>query len=114
MRIGIVGSREPTPAMKRRLRRYVRELDPFVTVVSGGARGIDSYAVLVAEEYGLATEVMPADWANDGRKAGHLRNARLVDSVDLLVAFWDGRSRGTRNAIDHAKHMVKPFVVVVG
>jgi hypothetical protein len=43
--------------------------------------------------------VFHADWERLGRKAGPIRNAQIVEGVDELVAFWDGRSRGTLNTI---------------
>jgi hypothetical protein len=30
------------------------------------------------------------------------RNQRLIDACDVLVAFWDGASNGTRQTIDRA------------
>jgi hypothetical protein len=111
MRVGIVGSRD-YPNLDQ-VERYVAELPPVgYTVVSGGARGVDRAAEASARRHRLGLDVMKADWDTYGRRAGMLRNAQLVESVDLLVAFWDGQSRGTKNAIDHARAMVKPFVVV--
>jgi hypothetical protein len=110
MRVGIVGSRD-YPNLDQ-VERYVMELPLYTTIVSGGARGVDRAAEASARRHGLELDVMKADWETHGRRAGLLRNAQLVDSVDLLVAFWDGKSPGTRNAIAHARNMVKPFVVV--
>ena len=34
--------------------------------------------------------------------AGPLRNEKMARVADALIAFWDGKSRGTKNMIDLA------------
>lgn len=96
-RIAIVGSRD-YPAADL-VRAYVEQLPRDSVVISGGATGVDSWAVEVAQTCGLPVEVFPADWARLGRKAGPLRNGQIVAAADRVVAFWNGRSRGTLNTI---------------
>ena len=109
--IAIVGSRA-YPRLDQ-VKRYVGMLPGIgVTVLSGGAQGVDTAAQDEADEQGIPTRIFLPEWGTLGRRAGVVRNAQLVDAADLLVAFWDGESRGTRNAIHHARNMVKPFVVV--
>lgn len=71
-------------------------------IVSGGARGADA----IGEQYGFDCEipvkVFPADWDKHGKAAGHIRNAEMAVYSDALVAFWDGKSRGTKNMIETA------------
>jgi hypothetical protein len=110
MRVAIVGSRN-YPRLDQ-VRRYIRELPEFTTVVTGGARGVDIVAEEAALRHRLKVEVFEADWEHQGRKAGVIRNAHVVDYVDFVVAFWDGESRGTKNVIDLCRSMVKPFAVV--
>ena len=45
----------------------------------------------------------PADWNRFGRTAGPKRNKQMANYANTLVAFWDGKSRGTKNMIDLAK-----------
>lgn len=45
----------------------------------------------------------PADWGTHGKSAGPKRNKQMAEYADALVAFWDGKSRGTKNMIDEAK-----------
>jgi len=110
LKVAIVGSRD-YPRLDQ-VQRYVRELPEFTTILSGGARGVDSCAVETARRRGLEIVEYLADWDGLGRRAGMVRNAQIVGAADLVVAFWDGKSRGTKNAIDHARNMVKPFAVV--
>lgn len=50
-----------------------------------------------------------ADWDRYGKSAGYRRNAEMAKFASeegnkgVLIAFWDGESRGTKNMIDLAK-----------
>lgn len=113
MRVGIVGSRafpNPEPTIAALLARWSESGD--ITVVSGGAPGVDSIAIAAAEQRGYATEVLPADWAMLGRQAGIVRNIQLVSKVDSVLALWDGSSPGTRNTIEQALIQRKHLEVV--
>ena len=78
-------------------------LHPDDIIVSGCAPGADSLAIKFAQEHGWKYELFPADWANDGKyKAGFLRNTRMVACSQVLIAFWDGQSGGTRDTIQKA------------
>jgi hypothetical protein len=74
-----------------------------VVVVSGTASGADRLGERYARERGLALERHPADWEGQGRQAGMRRNERMADHAEALVAFWDGRSPGTRHMIEAAR-----------
>ncbi|MBQ3698311.1 MAG: DUF2493 domain-containing protein [Prevotella sp.] len=73
-----------------------------IIIVSGTARGADSLGERYAHERAYTIERHPANWDSDGKAAGPIRNAQMADVADALIAFWDGRSRGTRNMIDVA------------
>ena len=76
---------------------------PYV-IVSGGARGADRLGEEYAKERGYELLVKPADWKTRGKKAGFLRNIEMAKESDMLVAFWDGQSMGTKHMIDLAHH----------
>ncbi len=101
MRVAIVGSRH-FPGLERGV-AYVEGLPEGTRLVTGSASGVDAAATRVARRRGLAVQVMGAGFeeARDPAVAA-ARNQRLVDQCDLLVAFWDGRSRGTRSTVDRA------------
>lgn len=83
-----------------------------ITIVSGAARGADSLGERYAKENGYAIESHPAKWDEFGKSAGYIRNKEMAQSADALVAFWDGKSRGTKHMIDLAKqHGLKVIVV---
>ena len=85
------------------------------TVISGTARGVDQMGERWATEQGLPIERFPADWDTYGKSAGYRRNAEMAKNADALIAFWDGKSRGTMHMIDYAKEMgLKVRVVQYG
>lgn len=74
-----------------------------IIIVSGGARGTDTLAKLYAEERGYAFKLHKALWDRQGKRAGALRNVEMVKDGDFAYFFWDGRSPGTKHAIECAK-----------
>lgn len=77
--------------------------DYDIIVVSGHAQGADMLGERFANEQDLILEVYPADWKAHYRSAGFRRNEQMGDISDGLIAFWDGRSHGTRHMIEYAK-----------
>ena len=83
-----------------------------IVIVSGHASGADSLGERYAQERGFQLETYPADWQAHGRAAGPIRNAKMANVAHALIAFWDGKSRGTKNMIETArKYNLKVAVV---
>lgn len=74
-----------------------------IEIISGGATGADALGERFAKEHNLSLKVVPADWKTYGRSAGPRRNEQMARMAGTLIAFWDGKSRGTKNMIDTAK-----------
>lgn len=83
-----------------------------VIVVSGHATGADALGEKYAKERGFILETYPAEWTKYGKQAGPKRNLRMAEVSNALVAFWDGKSRGTKNMIDLANMKGIPVKVV--
>jgi hypothetical protein len=109
MIVAIVGSREY--ADLDRVRRYVRTLPIGTMVVSGGAKGVDSVAAQTARQCGLAVIEHLPDWKRYGKSAGMIRNATIVQDADLVVAFWDQKSPGTKRSIEIARQLGKEVII---
>lgn len=77
--------------------------DSNVIVFSGGAEGADELAIQFAKEMKLPYRVFDADWDGLGKKAGMVRNQEMLLYADACIAFWDGKSEGTKNMIDITK-----------
>lgn len=82
---------------------YYLERLPDIQIVSGMARGADALGARYAKERGYPLKEFPADWDNLGKRAGYVRNQQMSEYSTHLVAFWDGKSRGTKHMIDIAK-----------
>lgn len=74
-----------------------------VEIVSGGARGADTLALEYARERGYPVTLMKADWDTHGKSAGYIRNQEMANYATHCLAFWDGKSRGTKHMIDIAQ-----------
>lgn len=114
--IAVIGSR--TFNDKKMLFDYLTaKLDKIKLVVSGGAKGADTLATQWSAEYGVPYMVFPALWNNPAtgvfdKGAGFKRNWHIIDSCDIVVAFYDGISKGTRNSLDIAKQLGKPVQII--
>lgn len=69
-----------------------------IVIVSGCARGADTLGMRYASENIFDVDKYPADWDKYGKKAGYMRNVEMA----ALIAFWDGKSKGTKHMIDIA------------
>ena len=76
-----------------------------ITIISGTALGGDKVGETYAQLRGLALKRYPAKWDKHGRAAGHIRNRKMAENADALIAFWDGKSRGTKNMIETAREL---------
>ena len=112
MRVAIVGSRHFSEP--ERVTDYVNGLAAGASIITGSASGVDAAATRAARARGLGVQVMPAsfDEMSDASKSA-ARNQRLVDACDVLVAFWDGTSKGTRATVDRALDAGKEVHVFV-
>ena len=77
--------------------------DYIVSIVSGMARGADMMAYDFAIQHQVAIYEFPANWDKFGKSAGYRRNAEMANFSQGLLAFWDGKSHGTKHMIDAAR-----------
>jgi hypothetical protein len=70
-----------------------------VEILSGHSGNVDYAAEHAAREAGLHLRTFVPDWRADGRAAGPLRNSLMIAEADILLAFWDGSSPGTKDSI---------------
>jgi hypothetical protein len=76
---------------------------PISRIVSGGAKGADSMAEKYAQERSKPVVIYRPEYSKYGKNAPLVRNKAIIDASDICVAFWDGKSRGTKHAISMAK-----------
>lgn len=110
VRVIIAGGRDFTDyhKLKTYMNCLLQLLDKSqVEIISGGAKGADSLGERYAREFGYKLKRFPADWNKYGKAAGPIRNKEMAlyaaEAKGVLVAFWDGSSRGTYDMITRAK-----------
>lgn len=81
-------------------------------IVCGEAKGADSLGRRYAKEHGLEILSFPAEWNKYGKSAGYRRNEEMGKAADGLVAFWDGKSKGTKHMIDYMHKLGKKVKIV--
>ena len=101
MKVAIVGSR----SLNVDISKYIP--DGTTTIITGGAKGIDSLAEKFADENNLKKIIFKPQYDKYGKAAPIVRNILIVNESDLIIAIWDGKSRGTKFTIDYARKLDK-------
>lgn len=94
------------------LDQYIKELRyEEIIIISGHCCGVDAIAEEYAEIKKFKTMIFPAEWDKFGRAAGPARNKKMVEASDIVIAFWDEKSKGTKSLISLAKKMGKALEI---
>ena len=110
-RLGIIGGRHfnDRDLMWKTLIPLVPSISKIIT---GCAKGADELAIRFARDFQIDYEVYVAEWDVHPFAAGPIRNQRLINQCDAVVAFWDGKSKGTKNSIEIASKLQIPCKIV--
>ena len=110
MKVAVIGSR----GLKvEKLERFLPE--ETTEIISGGAKGIDTCAREYALANGLKLTEFLLDYSRYGRAAPLKRNITIIENADLVLAFWDGISHGTKYVIEQCKKRsiaVKVIIII--
>lgn len=82
------------------------------TIISGGAIGADKLAEIYAKQNGISIKIYNPNWQEYGISAGIIRNELIIKNSDSVIAFWDGKSKGTKSSIEFANKYNKPIKIV--
>ncbi len=108
MKVAVVGSRN---LQINDLNQYLPK--DVTEIVSGGAKGIDTSARDYAQTHNIRlTEFLP-EYQKYGRAAPLHRNIQIIEYADLVLAFWDGQSKGTKFVIDQCRQRDIPIKVIM-
>jgi hypothetical protein len=115
MNVAIVGSREFFQL--KLVEWFVRDLPHGITVISGGARGVDTAAAETARKIGLDVVERLPDLTGCAEKHQYTqryyeRNQKIVDDADLVVAFTEKDHGGTWDTIKRAIKANKPVKII--
>ena len=107
MKLAIIGSREASAIDIASHLTFAPDM-----IISGGARGIDTYAREYAIRNNIPLKEYLPEYGRFGRKAPLFRDMQIVDNSDFILAFWNGRSRGTKFTLDYAERCGVPFKII--
>lgn len=114
MKLAIIGSRDfnDYDFLKKSVSDFLKRHSLTCThIVSGGAKGADTLAYRFALEHQLEMIVFKPDWKRFGKRAGFMRNTDIIENSDMVLAFWDGTSPGTKDSIDKALKLNKKVII---
>lgn len=114
LKTAIVGSRDfnDYSFMKEMLKHF-----NISSIISGGAIGADTLANRYAIEYNIPITIIRPNWYPNKEKkhidkgAGIKRNLSIVEKAEQIIAFWNGKSPGTKSTIQFAKQQNKPYYI---
>ena len=113
MKVIIAGSRGiPKTVFDSILPSVLKESQLIITeVISGTAKGVDTFGEEWAEKNNIPVKKFKADWSRFGKAAGFYRNADMGEYADAAIILWDMESKGTQHMINCMKRLNKPCFV---
>lgn len=91
----------------------IHQIQSIDLIVSGGARGADTLAEQYASKYGIETLIIYPDYEQyPSYAAPMIRNSDIIQESDHVVAFWDYKSPGTKDAISKARKLHKKVTII--
>lgn len=78
-------------------------------IISGGDLGADKLAEKYAEEKGIPIRIIPHTENPEGTSLN--RTYSIITLAQLVIAFWDGKSQGTRDLINYARNKGKQLKI---
>ncbi len=114
MKVLVCGSRNLRPKDYLNVVDRMLSLPIETQIIHGGARGVDRFAGACAQAFGMPDPIVEeADWLQYGKAAGAIRNRVMLDAnPDLVLAFWDGVSPGTKDTINEAERRGIPVEIL--
>ncbi len=111
-KVAIIGSRDfKNKELLDSTMKKLQENIIIEKIISGGAKGADTLGVQWANKNNIETLVFNPDFKKH-KRAYHFRNRQIVKESDLIVAFWNGHSTGTKYTVTFAKTLEKEVIVV--
>jgi len=109
MKVAIIGSRN----IKNREEYWYKKICENIPkncaeIISGGALGIDTLARRYANEHKILFKEFPPEYKKYGKSAAYIRNSQIVEYAQIVLAFWDGKSRGTADTVVKCLYKNKP------
>lgn len=104
MKVIICGDRNWTDEDK--ICKEINKLPLYSWIIQGECSGADLLARKIALNLGYDVVGFPANWKKYGKKAGRIRNQRMLQTKpDLVIAFHSNlkNSKGTKHMVNIAR-----------
>ena len=93
------------------------DISPYIPndtdlIICGGAKGVDTLAEQYADKMKISKYVLRPNYALYKRGAPIKRNYEMVELCDMVLVFWNERSKGTKHTIDYANKIGKPIEII--
>jgi hypothetical protein len=107
MRLAVIGSRtfQDYELLKETLDHYY-----ITNIISGGDEGADKLVERYAEEKGLPIDVITHE--ENFEMSNSPRTYAIINNAQIVVAFWNGKSKGTGDMVTYAKRKNKQMKII--
>lgn len=114
MKIAIVGTRNPGVSYQAWESILLSKINASEVslIISGGAKGIDTYAEQWANENQLPKVVFKPEYSKYGKAAPLVRNKLIVEEADKVIAFISKESVGTIHTVNYARSKNKRITTI--
>lgn len=110
MKLAVIGPKDFTDY--RKLSAILAAVKDINVIISGAAAGTDSLAGRFARENDIPLLEFPPNFKKFGSEAKHERDRQIVDHCQQLIAFWDGKCKGTEYTISYARYKQIPVKII--
>ena len=113
MKIAVIGSRDIIPNIEKIIRDIQKITDEKPTIISGGAKGTDQQAKIAAKKMEWEYIEYRPNYELYGTPAPIIRNRQIIEQAEYVLAYWNGESKGTAQAIEYAKKKGKKGIIKI-
>ena len=114
MKIAVIGSRDIVPNIEKIIRDIQKITAEKPIIISGGAKGTDQQAKKAAQQMRWEyIEYRPNYELYNKKSAPIIRNKMIIDEAEYIIAYWNGESKGTAQAIEYAKKKGKKWIIKI-
>ena len=113
MKIAVIGSRDIEPQIEKIIKDIQKITQEKPIIISGGAKGADQQAKKAAQRMGWDYEEYRPNYELYGKPATMIRNRQIIEQAEYILAYWNGQSKGTAQAIEYAKKKGKKGIIKI-
>jgi len=95
------------------IKDHIEKFGMFDTVHVGDAKGLDELVRNWASHHSIEYNVYYADWKKLGSSAGPIRNKKMLENAEFLIAFPnEEHGIGTQNTMKQAEDKNMPCKII--